>query len=396
VTAAAAAPADDAFSEADRRFMRQALRLAERGRGFTHPNPVVGAVLVAHGRVIASGHHQRAGGPHAEVVALDALARSARARGATLYVTLEPCCHTGRTGPCTDRLLAAGIRRVVVGSRDDNPLVAGRGITRLRRAGVQVDVGCLEQACRAANRGFFRWIREHRPHVTLKAAATLDGFIAPPRPVRPGSVHWITGTPARAAAHRLRARHDAILVGAGTVIADDPRLTVRLPGPPLPRPPRRLVLDGRLRTPPTARLFRERGAPPLVIAGRPARLPARAARELERRARALGDAGAEVQFLPADARGQVPLPALLRHLGTRELQSLLVEGGSAVHGAFIAARLVDEVALFLAPRLQGGGVPIAAGPALPWDAPLRLGPPRVEQIAGDILLAADVEASIRR
>jgi diaminohydroxyphosphoribosylaminopyrimidine deaminase / 5-amino-6-(5-phosphoribosylamino)uracil reductase len=387
---------EDAFAETDRRFMRQALRLAEQGRGLTHPNPVVGAVLVAGGREIASGHHQRAGGPHAEVVALDALARPARARGATLYVTLEPCCHTGRTGPCTERLLEAGIRRVVVGSRDDNPLVAGRGITRLRRAGIQVDVGCLEQACRAANRGFFRWIRDHRPHVTLKAAATLDGFIAPHSPVRPGSVHWITGTPARAAAHRLRARHDAVLVGAGTIIADDPRLTVRLPGP-LPRPPRRLVLDGRLRTPPSARLFRERGAqPPLVFAGRPARLPPPAARALDRRAKALTRAGAEVQFLPADAHGQIPLPALLAHLGSRALQSLLVEGGSAVHGAFIAARLVDEVALFLAPRLQGGGVPIAGGPALPWDAPLRLGPPRVEEIAGDILLAADVETSIRR
>ena len=222
--------------------MGLALRLAERARGQTHPNPVVGAVVVEGGKIVARGWHRQAGGPHAEILALDALGR--RAPRATLYVTLEPCCHTGRTGPCTERVLAAGIKRVVVGCLDENPLVAGKGIRRLRRAGVQVDVGCLQRECRSANRGFFRWIQEGRPQVTLKAAATLDGFIAPRQTNGTANghirsrIHWITGPAARLAAHRLRAGHDAILVGVGTVIADDPQLTVRLPGderPPAPR-----------------------------------------------------------------------------------------------------------------------------------------------------------------
>ena len=360
--------------------------------------------------MLARGYHQRAGGPHAEIVALDALGR--RAPGATMYVTLEPCCHTGRTGPCTERVLAAGIQRVVVGCKDENPLVAGRGISRLRRAGVQVVVGCLEQECRAANRGFFRWIGEGRPQVTLKAAASLDGFIAP-RPARQagatGMIHWVTGPAARQAAHQLRARHDAILVGAGTVIADDPRLTVRLPAA-TPRtgngdgrgggsrvsgtghfPLLRVVLDGQLRTPPGARLFAERGTPPpLVVTAQPRRLSPTEQRARARRERALRKAGAEVVTLPAGRDGQVPLPSLLAELGRRQIQSLLVEGGSRVHGGFIAARLVDEVAIFLAPRLQGDGIPLAAGPALPWAAPLRLGPLRVEPLGSDILLRADI------
>jgi diaminohydroxyphosphoribosylaminopyrimidine deaminase/5-amino-6-(5-phosphoribosylamino)uracil reductase len=379
--------------------MRLALQLAERARGHTHPNPVVGAVVVEGGRIVARGWHHRAGGPHAEIVALDALGR--RAPRATLYVTLEPCCHTGRTGPCTERVLTAGIRRVVIGCLDENPLVSGKGVRRLQRAGVRVDVGCLEGECRYANRGFFRWIREGRPQVTLKAAATLDGFIAPRQPNGTGNgrVHWITGPAAREAAHRLRAGHDAILVGVGTVLADDPQLTVRLPTgerPPV-RPPLRVVLDGHLRTPPGAQLLRPTSpttaSPPLLVTAAPDGLNLSSAerRTRARRERALRRAGAELLELPTPRDGRIPLPRVLAALATRAVQSLLVEGGSQVHGAFIAQRLVDEVAVFLAPRLQGDGVPLTAGPALPWASPLQLGPLNVQSLSGDILLRAEVQ-----
>jgi diaminohydroxyphosphoribosylaminopyrimidine deaminase / 5-amino-6-(5-phosphoribosylamino)uracil reductase len=373
------------FSDQDRRFMRLALRVAERGRGTTRPNPVVGAVLVKNGRVLATGYHERAGGPHAELVALDAA--GGRAPGATMYVTLEPCCHTGRTGPCTDTLLGAGLARVVVGCVDENPRVAGQGLARLRRAGLRVDLGCLEEACHAANRAFFVWIRHRRPLVTLKAAATLDGFIAPAVHKR-GTITWITGEPARQQAHTLRAGHDAILVGAGTVHSDDPRLTVRLPGTRASI--LRVVLDGQLRTPVRARLLSTRqGPPPLIIGARPATAAER--RQQERRQRALAAAGAEVSLLPAGRDRRVPIARVLRALAGRGVQSLLVEGGSQIHQAFISARLVDRVAFFFAPRLQGGGVPLAAGGrGLPWSQPLQLGPVRVQQFSGDILITADV------
>ncbi len=355
----------------DEQVMRMALALAARGRGTTRPNPMVGAVIVRGGRVVARGYHRRAGQPHAEV---EALARAGRkARGATLYVTLEPCCHVGRTGPCTEPILRAGITRVVVGCRDENPLVSGRGIARLRRAGVRVDVGCLQAECLVLNQAFFRWIRDGRPQVTLKVATTLDGFIAP---ARQRGITWITGEPARRVAHELRAAHDAVLVGAGTVWADDPQLNVRLKGKPQPL---RVVLDGKLRVGPGARLFQVRGARPLVIA---ARLPG-----AERRARRLD---AEVLLLRGRADGTIPLSAVLRALAERDVQSLLVEGGSRVLGAFVAARLVDRVAWFIAPRLAGGGVPVVQGPGLGWNQPLRLTPPSVRRVGQDLLLTADV------
>jgi len=209
------------FSEADCRFMGQAMRLAELGRGATRPNPAVGAVLVKGGKVLARGYHRKAGLPHAEIEALAQLGM--RAPGATLYVTLEPCCHRGRTGPCTDSILRSGIRRVVVGCCDENPLVSGRGIAVMRRAGLRVDAGCLKDECRRQNRAFFSWIRNKRPWVTLKVAATLDGCIGDRKEKqRTGSERWITGSAARAAAHELRAKHDAVLVGVGTVLAADP------------------------------------------------------------------------------------------------------------------------------------------------------------------------------
>ncbi|HTA20622.1 MAG TPA: bifunctional diaminohydroxyphosphoribosylaminopyrimidine deaminase/5-amino-6-(5-phosphoribosylamino)uracil reductase RibD, partial [Polyangia bacterium] len=343
--------------------MARALALAARGRGSTRPNPLVGAVIARGGRVLAEGFHRRAGAPHAEVNALARLTPGA-ARGATLYVNLEPCCHTGRTGPCTEAILAAGIGRVVVGMRDPNPLVDGRGVARLRRAGVRVDVGCLEAESRALNRAFTIWVRARRPLVTLKAAASLDGFIAPAKLARPRKRRapvWITGPEARRVAHELRAAHDAVLVGSGTVLADDPRLTVRLPEAACA--PTRVVLDGRLRTPAKAHVLAP-GAPTIIFTRRGAP-PARV--------RALRAAGAEVVELAA-ARGRLPIAAVLRALAARDIQSVLVEGGAAVHGAFIEAGLVDDVALFVAPRLLGGGVPLAAGLGRALAEGLALGP----------------------
>ncbi|HVV48705.1 MAG TPA: bifunctional diaminohydroxyphosphoribosylaminopyrimidine deaminase/5-amino-6-(5-phosphoribosylamino)uracil reductase RibD [Polyangia bacterium] len=347
-----------AFSAADARFMRRALVLAERGRGTTRPNPVVGAVIVRGGRIAAEGYHRKAGEAHAEVNALARLAGGAR--GTTMYVTLEPCDHTGRTGPCTEVLLAARPARVVIGCRDPNPLVDGRGIARLRRAGIRVDVGCLEAECQAAIRAYSVWVRERRPLVTLKAAATLDGFIAErPRaraPRRRPAPVWITGPEARAAAHELRAAHDAVLVGAGTVRADDPHLTVRLAARRLARQPLRVVLAGRRPLPPRAHVF-DAAAPTLTI---------------------------------EDPRGRVAPRRALALLAARGIQSVLVEGGAAIAGAFVAAGLVDRVALFVAPKLLGGGLGVAAGGDLPAARALKLGKISAVSVGPDLLLTADV------
>ncbi len=313
-------------------FMRLALREARRGLGHTSPNPAVGAVLVRNGRVIARGHHARAGAPHAEVVAIRRA--GARARGADLYTTLEPCNHWGRTPPCSLAILEAGVKRVFAGSRDPNPLVDGRGLKRLRRAGVRVVTDVLRRECDALNAGWFRFITAGRPHVTLKAAVTLDGKIA----ARGGDSRWVTGPEARAEAHRLRDRADAILVGAGTARADDPRLTARLPGGH-GRDPLRLVLDSRLRLPATLRLFRRRsGAPTLVahISGRPR--PRRG-----------------VEYLRCRSKGgRVDLRDLLARLAARGVVNLLVEGGAEVHASFLKERLADRVVLFVAPTVVGG------------------------------------------
>jgi len=377
--------------------MAQAIRLAEQGRGETRPNPVVGAVLVKGGKVIARGFHRRAGLPHAEIEALAQLGM--RAPGATLYVTLEPCCHQGRTGPCTEKILASGIRRIVVGCCDENPLVSGRGIAILKRSGLRVDAGCLKDECRMQNRAFFSWVKNKRPWVTMKVASTLDGCIGDRQEKgRQGRERWITGKPSRQAAHALRAQHDAILVGVGTILADDPKLTLRLPGQAakirtMRKGPVRIVLDSHLRTPATAALLGQaRNTAPLIVAARPRRPD----RGLASRQRELEAAGAEVWFAPASRDGRVALVSVLRQLAVRGVQSVLVEGGSQIHGAFVAAGLVDSVALFLAPRLVGAGVPVVEGPGLDWRKPATLGPISVRALGEDILLTADVVTRGRR
>lgn len=348
-------------------FMRLALREARRGLGRTSPNPAVGAVLVRAGRVVAAGHHARAGAPHAEVVAI---ARAgARARGADLYTTLEPCNHWGRTPPCSLAIVEAGVRRVFVGSRDPNPLVNGRGLARLRRAGVEVMTGVMREECDALNAEWLRFITARRPHVTLKVAASLDGKIA----TRTGDSRWVTGPEARAEVHRMRDRADAVLVGAGTARADDPRLTARLGGG-RGRDPVRVVLDTHLALPARLRLFRQRSAAPTVVA------------HASPRTRRLGPG---VELLRCRARGgRVDLHDLLRKLAARGVVRLLVEGGAEVHRSFLSEGLADRLAVFLAPKIVGGdGLRWPAGPgAARMAEALGLEDVAVERLGRDILV----------
>lgn len=316
--------------------MRAALALARRGLGATWPNPAVGCVLVRDGRVVGRGTTAPGGRPHAETVAL-AMAGEA-ARGATAYVTLEPCSHHGHTPPCADALIAAGVSRVVVAGGDPDPRVDGAGIARLRAAGVRVQTGVLAGEADSQQAGFLLRVREGRPMVTLKLATTLDGRIA----TRTGESQWITGTPARRAAHALRGRHDAVMAGVGTVLADDPDLTCRIPG--FRKTPQvRVVLDSTLRTPLTARLVATTAdAPTWIIHGSGA--------ESGRR-QALEQAGVR---LFATAAPKVDLPTALRLLGGAGLTRVLAEGGAGVAASLLAAGLVDRVAWFHAPAVIGG------------------------------------------
>jgi diaminohydroxyphosphoribosylaminopyrimidine deaminase/5-amino-6-(5-phosphoribosylamino)uracil reductase len=356
--------------------MREALAAARRGLGRTSPNPAVGAVVVQGGRIVGRGHHARAGGPHAEVAALRAAGTAAR--GADLYTTLEPCDHFGRTPPCSLAILDAGIRRVFVGSRDPNPLVQGRGVARLRRKGVEVVNGVLEKECDRLNASWFTFITAGRPHVTLKAAVTLDGRIA----TRTGDARWVTGPEARAWVHRLRDRVDAVLVGAGTARVDDPALTTRLPGG-RGRDPLRVVLDTELRLPARLRLFTERSAAPTVVA------------HASSRRRTLG--GAELLACRRDAGG-VDLGDLLAKLASRGVTHLLVEGGATVHAGFLRRGLVDEVAVLVAPKLLGSdGIPLLAGPGpLRMAEVLRLEDVQVERLGDDVLVTGRVPRCPRR
>ena len=325
----------------DKIFMRRALALAARGQGRTRPNPMVGAVIVCAGRVVGTGYHRRAGEPHAEVVALRAA--GTRARGATLYVTLEPCDHQGRTPPCTAAILASGVRRVVAAHEDPNPRVRGRGLRRLRAAGLATRVGVLAAEARALNEIYLTWRTARRPFVTVKVAQSLDGKIA----TRTGDSQWISGPAARAYGQALRAQVDAILVGVRTVLADDPRLTCRGPRPM--RPPLRVVVDAALRTPPTARLLRG-GAPVLIATTR----AASAARR-----RRLAARGAEILILPG-RHGRVNLRALLRELARREITHLLIEGGGELIASAVQAGVVDRWIAIIAPILIGGRLALTA------------------------------------
>ena len=363
--------------ESGDRFMRRAIELAERGRGLTSPNPMVGAVIVAPGgEVVGEGFHERAGAAHAEAEALRAA--GARARGGTMYVTLEPCSHHGRTPPCAPAVVAAGIVRVVAAIGDPNPLVSGQGFAELRRAGIEVVTGVGAPEAERQNRVFLTAMRERRPHVVLKAGMTLDGKIADLH----GASRWITGGPSRERAHLLRSESDAIVVGIGTVLRDDPELTVRI-GRPWPREPFRVVLDTKARTPRTARIIRA-GSPSraLIVVGSDAP---------EDRARELAGTGATVVRCRT-RDGRLDLGAVLDDLFAREVRGVLVEGGGEIHAAFLDTNLVDRVAIYVAPLLVGGRGPTPAvgGVGRELKNAVRLGPLSVTALGDDLLIEADV------
>jgi len=318
-------------------FMRIALDEATKGLGRTSPNPAVGAVLVKGGRIIARGFTQPAGQSHAEVMALRAA--GPRARGADLYTTLEPCNHYGRTPPCTLAILDAGVRRVISASMDPNPIMNGKGITRLRRAGVEVLTGVLKEEADRVNRPFFKAIRTKMPYVTLKAAVTLDGKLA----TATGDSRWVTGEAAREWVHRLRNRVDVILVGANTVRQDNPQLTTRLPGGG-GKDPVRVVVDSHLSLKPSATVFTQRSKARTIVATLEA--------PESRKARRLTEQGVLVWQVRAK-RGRVDLKAVLARIAREGFNHVLVEGGAEMYGSFLRERLADELALFLAPKLIG-------------------------------------------
>lgn len=323
--------------ERDRGYMQRALRLAERGLYDTRPNPAVGCVLVVGEEIVGEGWTQPAGGPHAERVALTAA--GARSLGATAYVTLEPCSHHGRTGPCADALIEAGIARVVCPLVDPNPLVAGAGIDKLERAGIAVTVGVLRSPAEALNRGHISRMSRNRPWVRVKVAASLDGRTA----LASGASRWITGDAARADVHRWRARSSAVLTGIGTVLADDPALTARLDDPEVDvLQPARVIVDSRFRTPVTANTLRMPGS--VLIFGTDTR---------GERARLLAEAGAQVERVPGSSR--CDLNAVLARLAALEHNDVLVEAGPTLSGAFLEAGLIDELILYMAPIVLGDG-----------------------------------------
>lgn len=375
----------DGLRPGDAAHMAAALALARRGLGQVWPNPAVGCVLVrpgpagseADGEVIGRGWTQPGGRPHAEA---EAIARAGpAARGSTAYVSLEPCAHHGKTPPCAEALIAAGIARAVVAAEDPDPRVSGAGIARLRQAGVAVAAGAGAAEAAEVNAGFLTRLREGRPLVTLKLATTLDGRIATHR----GESHWITGEAARQRSHLLRATHDAILVGTGTALADNPHLTCRLPGLE-GRSPVRIVLDRRLRLPLTAHL---------VVTARliPTWLVTLACGDGARR-RALAEAGVEVLDVAADETGNLSLADVLGLLGRRGLTRVLVEGGSHVTAALLQARLVDRVAWFRSPSLVGGdGLPAAQA----FGVERLIGAPRFVP-AGHVRVGDDVLETYRR
>lgn len=360
-------------------WMRRALRLARKAIGWTSPNPPVGAVIVKGNSLIAEGYHEGAGKPHAEAVALAKAGE--KAEGATLYVTLEPCDHYGRTPPCTQAIIAAKVQRVVVGTVDPNPIVNGRGIARLKAAGIEVTVGVLEEEAKELIAPFAKFITQRIPFITLKLAMSADGKIA----TRTRESKWLTGELARRYAHKLRHEHDAVMVGVGTVLTDDPQLNVRLVKGKV-KQPIRVVVDSQARTPPTAKVIRSADTPCIIA------VTEKAPNE---RVEALRRAGAEVWQLPSDSNGQVDLRELLKQLAERDIVSVLVEGGSELSGSFVKQGLVDRVILFIAPLLIGGrnAVPAIGGEGVDklTDA-LRLTKIRLRRLGEDLVLEAKVSA----
>ena len=323
----------------DRDFMSVALRHAKLGAGKVNPNPMVGAVIVRDGRIIATGHHDYFGGWHAERSALEAAKRDhVDVRGATIYVTLEPCSHTGKQPPCSQALINAGLVRVVIGSSDPNPLVAGKGVRQLREAGIEVVEGVLRSECDALNEIFLHYITAHTPFVMLKYAMTLDGRIA----TAAGLSQWITGEAARRRVHEDRGRFAVIMVGVGTVLADNPQLTCRLEGG---HDPIRVVLDTDLRTPLNAKLVTTANETPTILA---------TASDDEAKANRYRDAGCEILHVTKDEHGHADIAQVMAALGERSVDSVMIEGGGTLAWSALEARVVDKVSTYIAPKLFGG------------------------------------------
>ena len=318
----------------DERWMKRAIRLAEKGRGRTSPNPMVGALLVKEGIVVGEGFHAKASEAHAEIHALNQAGEEAR--GATLYLNLEPCTHYGKTPPCTPAVIEARVRRVVIGMEDPNPLVKGKGLENLKKAGLEVEVGILEKECRRLNEAFCKYILKKEPFVTLKVAATLDGKIA----TRDGNSKWISGEASRRFVHKLRDQVDGIIVGTGTVLKDDPMLTTRIKGG---RNPYRIILDSRLRIPEKAKVIEISPSKTII-----------ATTELASKDKIEKLEKQDVRILILDSKqGRVNLKHLVSRLGEMEMMSLLVEGGSQINGSFLDEGLIDKIFLFLSPKIIG-------------------------------------------
>lgn len=361
-------------------YMRMALRLARRGVGWVSPNPMVGALVVKEGRIIGRGWHKNYGEAHAERNALAACSESPR--GATLYVTLEPCCHQGKQPPCVDAILEAGIRRVVVGSPDPNPLVAGKGLQALRRAGIQVEEGVLQEACDQLNQVFFHYIQTGRPFVVLKYAMTLDGKIA----AHTGASQWITGEAARAHVQRQRQRYAAILVGVGTILEDNPLLTCRISGA---RQPLRVVCDSSLRTPLDSRLVSTSHHFPTLLATCCAD---------PQRWRPYEEAGCRIALSPG-RDGRVDLSSLLQALGREGIDSVLAEGGGTLHWSLLEQGLVQKVLAYLSPKLLGGRTaktPVE-GKGFPHpDQAVHLQRTHITRLGEDFLIEGKVAGDVHR
>ncbi len=354
----------------DNAFMELAHRLAGKGVGKTSPNPAVGAVLVKDGLIVGSGWHRAAGLPHAEVEAI--LSAGARSRGADLYVTLEPCSHYGKTGPCVEAILAAGIRRVAASMEDPNPLVSGSGFRALRAAGIEVHAGLMENEARSLNLGWIHWIATGRPFVTLKLATSLDGQIAGST----GESRWVTGEKSRLRVHRMRAENDAVLIGGETAIMDDPLLTCRIRGR---RSPVRVVVTSRLDKLHGLRMFSDPSAKNIVIHSAPGSSPS---------ARRLEDAGADVVSIPG-VNGTIPPEAILSALAERGIATLLVEGGGKIAGTFLRDGSVDRLVMFMAPVMFGEAVRSVSGWAASTPAEgRRFSISRIRKMGDDLMVEA--------
>lgn len=324
--------------DSDERYMWMALDLARQGWGKTSPNPMVGAVLVKDGEVVGTGFHRKAGESHAEILALQEAGE--KARGATLYTNLEPCCHYGRTPPCTEAIIKAGVRKVVIAVNDPNPLVSGRGVQQLREAGIKVKIGVLEEKARRLNEVFFKYITTRKPFVVVKTAMTLDGKIA----TRTGKSRWISGERSRKFVHRLRSMSDGIMVGINTVLQDDPHLTVRLDGENKPSP-LRVIVDSKGRLPLESNIVKTALETKTILATTEFAPPEKLEKLISR--------GVEVLVLPA-RDGQVDLQELMLELGKREVSILLVEGGGTLNYSLLKENIIDKIYLFIAPVLFGG------------------------------------------